>query len=331
MVLFSYTFFMKKRYPFLHFLLFSLLIALLIHSCNFRKKEEKPYIKPTDLESLRLGAMSSMDYIPFVVAKKRGIYDSLGLNVEIIKFFSANDRDAAFQSGNIDGTVIDYTGAILQQANGIPLKLVMKNDGFFYFIAGKESNVNSLTDLRGTNIAVSRNTVIDYSTDQFLYAADINEKEVNKPEINKIPLRLEMLQNNKIEATVLPDPFASIALNNGHHSLITTKELGISITGTLFSEKAITEKAREIEVLMRGYNEAVEYIKKRPLDEWSDILVEDAGVPKPLIGAIRLPEYEKAALPQKKDILQVTEWLKKKKLIPETYSEEQLIDSSFAK
>lgn len=322
---------MKQPSSFFKFTLFILSIILIVSSCNFRKKENKPYIKPTDLKTLRLGAMSSMDYIPFVVAKKTAIYDSLGLNVEIVKFFSANDRDAAFQSGNIDGTVIDFTGAILQQANGIPLKLVMKNDGFFYFIAGKASNVNSLADLIGTNIAISRNTVIDYATDQFLYAANITEKEVNKPEINKIPLRLEMLQNNKIEATVLPDPFASIALNNGHHTLITTKDLGINITGTLFSQKAIEEKAREIEILIMGYNKAVEYIKKRPLIDWSSILVEDAGVPESLVKSIQLPNYEKASLPQGKDITQVTEWLKKKNLIPETYSEEQLIDPSFAK
>ncbi len=322
---------MKRHSSILHFTFFTLAIILILSSCNFRKKENKPYIKPTNLSTLRLGAMSSMDYIPFVVAKKTGIYDSLGLNIEIVKFFSANDRDAAFQSGNIDGTVIDYTGAILQQANGIPLKLVMKNDGFFYFIAGKESNVNSLTDLIGTNIAVSRNTVIDYSTDQFLQAANIKAEQVNKPEINKIPLRLEMLQNSKIEATVLPDPFASIAINNGHHSLMTTKDLDISITGTLFSQKAIEEKAKEIEILIMGYNEAVDYIKKQPLTDWGNILIEDAGVPEHLVKSIQLPNYEKASLPQKKDITQVTIWLKKKNLIPESYSEEQLLDTSFAK
>lgn len=283
------------------------------------------------METLRLGAMSSMDYIPFVVANKTGIYDSLGLDLEIVKFFSANDRDAAFQSGNIDGTVIDYTGAILQQANGIPLKLVMKNDGFFYFIAAKESNVNTLADLKGTNIAVSRNTVIDYSTDQFLNKANLTEKEVNKPEINKIPLRLEMLQNNKIEATVLPDPFASIALNNGHHSIITTKDLGISITGTMFTQKAIDNKAKEIEVLILGYNAAIQYMKEQPLSVWGHILTQDAGVPEALITSIQLPDYEKASLPQTKDIKQATDWLRGKKLIPENYSEELLLDLSFIK
>lgn len=322
---------MKKTIAFIVLSFLSLSFLLLISSCNFNQKEKQVYVKPTDLEKLRLGAMSSMDYIPFVVAKKTGIYDSLGLDLEIIKFFSANDRDAAFQSNNIDGTVIDYTGAILQQSNGIPLKLIMKNDGFFYLIAGKESNVKTLLDLKGVNIAVSRNTVIDYSTDQFLEKANITEKEVNKPEINKIPLRFEMLQNNKIEATVLPDPFATIALNNGHHSVITTKELGISITGTMFTQSAIDNKNREIQVLILGYNAAIQYMKEQPLSVWGHILTQDAGVPESLIHAIQLPHYEKASLPQTKDIKQATDWLRGKKLIPETYSEELLMDLSFIK
>lgn len=311
--------------------LFSSVILLSIFSCNFNKKENAPYVKPTDLKSIRLGAMSSMDYIPFVVAKKVGIYDSLGLDLDIVKFFSANDRDAAFQSNNIDGTVIDYTGAILQQANGIPLKLVLKNDGFFYFIAGKKSHVANLSQLKGTNIAVSRNTVIDYSTDQFLKSANLTEQDVNKPEINKIPLRFEMLQNNKIEATVLPDPFATIALNNGHHSLITSKDLGISITGTIFTQNALEEKSKEIEILIIGYNEGVKYIKNHALSEWSSILIEDVGIPEELINSVLLPAYEKASLPKEKDIIQTIKWLKHRNLIPNDYQGDQLIDSTFIK
>lgn len=302
-----------------------LLIGLtLLLSCQFTQNQEERY---TDLEPIRLGAMSSMDYLPFVIAEKQGMYDSLGLDVKIIKFFSANERDAAFQSGNIDGTVIDYTGAALQQANGIPLKIVMKNDGFFHLITGKEKQINTLKELKGKNIAVSRNTVIEYSTDQILAKAGIPVGDINKPEINKIPLRLEMLQSGQIDASIFPDPFAAIAIQNGHHSLITTQDLGISVTGTVFTEKALNEKRREIEVLIKGYNQAVEYINRTAPTEWAEVLVKDAGVPEALVEKVVLPHYEKAALPSGKDIQYTLEWLKSKKLIPESYQGTLLIDT----
>jgi len=268
-----------------------------------------------------------MDYLPYIIAEKQGIYDSLGLDLTIVKFFSANDRDAAFQSGNIDGTVIDYTGAALQQANGIPLSIVMEHDGYFHFITGRSSHITNLEQLKGKNIAVSRNTVIEYSTDQVLAKAGIAPDGVNKPEINKIPLRLEMLQNGQIDASIFPDPFATIALRNGHNSIITTKDMGISVTGTIFNKKALSDKRREIEVLIRGYNLGVEYIKTHPQSEWKDILVQDAGVPEALTGHIQLPKYKEAKLPSPKDLESTLTWLKSKQLIPSSYMGENLVDT----
>lgn len=299
-------------------------VLILLTSCKGKKEQFETY---TNLQPLTLGAMSSMDYLPYVIAKKQGFYDSLGLDLTIVKFFSANDRDAAFQSGHIDGTVIDYTGAALQQANGIPLAIVMENDGYFHLITERHSRIDHIEQLKGKNIAVSRNTVIEYSTNLVLAKAGLSSSEVNKPEINKIPLRLEMLQNGQIDATILPDPFATIAMRNGHHSLITTKDLGISVTGTIFGKKALTGKRREIEVLIRGYNLGVEYIKNHPQSEWKEILVEDAGVPEPLTGHISLPNYKEAQLPSPKDLESTLAWLKEKQLVPLAYQGENLVDT----
>lgn len=299
-------------------------VLILLTACKSKKEQ---YEKYTDLQPLKLGAMSSMDYLPYVIAEKQGMYDSLGLDLTIVKFFSANDRDAAFQSGNIDGTVIDYTGAALQQANGIPLAIVMENDGYFHFIASRSSRIDNIEQLKGKNIAVSRNTVIEYSTDQVLAKAGLLPNEVNKPEINKIPLRLEMLQNGQIDASIFPDPFATIAMRNGHNSLVTTKDMGISVTGTIFSKKALTDKRREIEALIKGYNWGVEYINTHPQSEWKDILIQDAGVPETLTGDVRLPKYKEAQLPSPKDLESTLIWLKSKHLVPAEYKGDHLVDT----
>lgn len=65
---------------------------------------------------------------------------------------------------------------------------------------------------------------------------------MNKPEIAQLPLRLQMLQYDQIDASFLPDPAASIAMNARHRSLISTQELGIDFTVTAFSREAINEK-----------------------------------------------------------------------------------------
>lgn len=275
--------------------------------------------------SLRLGAMSSVDYVPFAIAEHMGINDSLGLEVELIKFFSANDRDAAFRTGGIDGTVIDLTGAALQHAGGVPLALVMKHDGVFELIA---KGFDTLEGLKGKRIAVSRNTVIEYATDRILAEAGLSDSDVTKIEINKIPLRMEMLLAGEIDASVFPDPFALISKSKGATALISTKSMDFSVTGTMFTAEAIQTKAEAIRTLLRGYNLAVDYMRTHPRSAWMHVLVEDAGFPQEVAERVVLPEYDHAQLPDDKDVEATITWLKTKGLVPDNYNGAGLIESS---
>ena len=303
-------------------------ILLFLYSCQ-SKKGDGSFLPLTELQPLTLGMMPTLDGLPFHIAKTQGIYDSLGLNLTILSFNSANDRDAAFQTGKMDGMITDYPSAVVLQAiHHADLGLVLKNDGYFCFIVSKESNINQLEQLKEKNIAVSRNTVIEYATDQLLSKAGISLSEMNMPEIGQLPLRLQMLQYNQIDASFLPDPAASIAMNSQHRSLVSTQELGIDFTATAFSRKALNQKRKEIELLITGYNLGVDYIKMHPQKEWKQVLLE-IGVPENLTGLVALPSYQKAKRPSAEGIDKAIQWLKENHRIPETYSEKNLIDTTY--
>lgn len=268
-----------------------------------------------------------MDYLPFVVAEKMGMYDSLGLELDIVKFFSANERDAAFQAGSIDGTVIDYTGAALQHAKGIPLGVVMKLDGYFTLVGQPKQEAASL---KGMNIGIARHTVIEYSTDYILQKAGLTEADVTKTEINKIPLRTEMLLRGELDATVLPDPFMTKCLSQGFSSIANTKDLGISVTGLMLSKKALEEKGGALALLIEGYNLAVDYILSHPVEDLTAILVEDAGMEPSLVGFMPLPAFTHAEMPREQDLQAVFDWLKKKELVPQDYTGADLLAGPLA-
>lgn len=137
-----------------------------------------------------------------------------------------------------------------------------------------------------------------------------------------------MLQYNQIDASFLPDPAASIAMNSKHRSLVSTQELGIDFTATAFSRKALNEKREEIELLITGYNLGVDYIKMHPQKEWEQVLIE-IGVPENLTGLVALPGYQKAKRPSAEAIDKAIHWLKENHRIPQTYSEKNLIDTTF--
>ncbi|MDR2804187.1 MAG: ABC transporter substrate-binding protein [Dysgonamonadaceae bacterium] len=278
--------------------------------------------------SLKIGVMSSMDYVPLAVAREQGFFDRQGVRVEIQKFYSANDRDAAFQSGNIDGTVIDYTGAILQKAGGVDLKLTSACNATFCLMTA-QPEIRQLSDLSNKKTGVSRNTVIDFCLEMALLSAHIPVTAIEKQEINKIPIRFEMMMKGLSDATVLPDPFISIATAKGAKSLVCMEDLGYAVTGIMFHTQAIDRKSDEIKAFYRDYNEAIEYIHTHSVEDLETVLVEEIGFPKALIASVQLPDYTPAQMPQEKDIQAVCAWLKEKKLIPEHFSTQDLSDKRF--
>ncbi|MFR9165499.1 MAG: ABC transporter substrate-binding protein [Dysgonomonas sp.] len=281
--------------------------------------------------ALNLGVMSSMDYLPLAVAEREGYFKETGLDIKIQKFYSANERDAAFQSGNVDGVVIDYTGAVLQKSGGIDLRLTSKCDAPFYIVAGSETCIDSLPQLRGKKIAVSQNTVIDYCVDMALRSVGLNAENVDKVEINKIPVRFELLQNNKIDATGLPDPFALMAANSGDKILTDNSKLGLSITGIMFTGKALSDKNESIKKMYEAYNKGVEYIQSHSVGDVKDILIKEMGFTEEIVMKAVLPKYTKAEMPSDKDIQSVIDWLAERKLIEATFDKTMLLDDRFIK
>ena len=180
-------------------LLFSILFLFFLSACTGKK--EKHSALP-ELQTLTFGLMPSFDGLPSLVAVRQGIYDSLDIKIDFITYASATDRDAAFLSGKLDGMLTDYPGATLLQAKGSRLRLVMETDGSLSLIASKKSNVRNPDDLKGKNISVSGNTFVEYATDEVMKRACLHPGEVNKPEINNIPLRLMMLEDGDRKSVV---------------------------------------------------------------------------------------------------------------------------------
>lgn len=297
---------------------FLLSLSLLL-SCSAGKKKNSETLK------LTVGVMSSMDYFPLAVAQEKGYFAEQGVEVTLQKFYAPNDRDAALQSGNLDGTILDYTGGAIQRAGGILLQFTSQCDGTFALMAGKDSGIASINDLKGKNLAVSRNTVIDFCSDMALEKGGLSDADINKSEINKIPLRLEMLRNGKIDATMLPDPFASMAKQSGNTSILTMNELGFHVTGIAFHEKSIREKAEAIKKFYIAYNKAIEDIQMQLATDFRDLLIQEIGFSPETIDSVVLPCYTKATLPQESDLSATLTWLKNRNLLTPDFDMQSLV------
>ncbi len=64
-------------------------------------------------ESLKIGVLLIEDSVPFYIAEQEDFYAQENLEVELIPFLSALERDSALTAGAIDGAITDPVGAIL--------------------------------------------------------------------------------------------------------------------------------------------------------------------------------------------------------------------------
>jgi NitT/TauT family transport system substrate-binding protein len=140
-----------------------------------------------------------------------------------------------------------------------------------------------------------------------------------------------MLQNGKIAAVTLPEPLASVAIKDGARLIDSSDNLKINPGIMMFTKKAAESKKNEIAAMYRAYNKAAAYLNSEPLENNIDLIIEKAGFPPAVKGALALPKYEAAALPSEKDVTECISWMNDRQLIKKNYKYDELVDGSFLK
>lgn len=274
--------------------------------------------------ALLIGVMPSIDHLPIAMAKHLGIYDSLDIDISWERFYSPMERDLALQTGQIHATVTDYTTAMTQQAAGIGIHMPLALDGVFYLVTRPDLKAVSASDLSGKRFALSTNTIIEYATDYVMQGIPFE-----KIEVQKLPIRLEMLAKGEIDAAVLPQPFAQIAMNKGLNVVPDVLGLAapIRLTGLVLSDALVADNPTVVERLYEGYNLAVDYLNSRDVTEWLPAVAKELGVDVESIRGIKLGTFSYAQAPNSEDLERTAVWLKAKGLIPRAYSAAKLTET----
>ena len=284
-----------------------LIMSIGLGGCTSKDKEETSS-KP--IKTLTIGIMPDLDSLPFIIAEHNGYFKQEGIKVKIEHFKSASDRDTALQAGKIHGAVSDMLSVVFFNDNKFDVKITSKTEGSFKLISGKSSNITKIEQSTGKSIGISKNTIIEYLTDRIMENSNIDIKSQNKVAIPKIPTRLEMLNNGKIDMATLPEPLASTAIASGGKVLSSSEKLGINPGVMLFTKDAMTSKSEEIKALYRAYNKAVEYLNKTKPESYIDFVIKEAGFPESVKSTLTLPIYSKATMPSEKELTKLQVGLK---------------------
>lgn len=279
---------------------------------------------------IKVGVMPDEATLPYYVAEKEGIFTNYGLDVEVVPFLSAMERDSALTAGEIDAGENDPVGVILLQNAGYDAKVVSlelqetAEKMRFAIVASPGSNINSIEDLEGKKIAISSNTIIEYLTDTLL-----GDVHADKVEVKKVPIRMQMLLDNEVDAATLPEPLASYAIFKGAKLIISDDMLTRSVSQTVivFSADFIKENPESVDKFLDAYGEAVERINSDP-ESYRALLVEKIRIPEEIAGSYKMATYLQPQPYPREKFEEVLNWMQNKDLVQRDISYEDIVYES---
>lgn len=263
---------------------------------------------------LRFGVLPVVDTLPLFVGEDRGFFRDQGIELEIISFQSALERDAALQAGKLDGYFGDILNTLLLirsgQALGIMTTAFQTHPDYrmFALVSAPESDIRNLAELKGKQVAISRATIIEYLLDRLLAARDKRPEFVEKQEIKKMAIRLQMLMTGRVPAALLPEPLVTLAETKGAHVVMDDRVLDTALTVLALKRDVAEKDASLVRRFLRAYGRAVEAINSDP-ESCKDTLVTKTRFPAVIREQYRIPQFPTVGLPRPEDLESAQTWL----------------------
>lgn len=261
-------------------------------------------------EPLRIGVLPVPDAMPLHVAVSDGLFRKEGLDVELVPFQSALERDMAAQAGRIDGYFGDLVAAFLLLRSGVPMPAVLvvyrTNPGhpMFALVTSPQRSRDNLAGLRGASLGLSNATVIEFLLDRIQAAHKLPRGYFNHVEVKKFPLRLQMLAAGQIDLALLPEPLVSLNVRKGGAVVATDENLDLPLTVVCLHQGL----APRIPAFLAAYAKAVARLDAEP-EAYRILMAEVCALPAPLVASFPVPPFPAPLPPTRAELDTVQDWM----------------------
>ncbi|MCL2504524.1 MAG: ABC transporter substrate-binding protein [Coriobacteriia bacterium] len=270
---------------------------------------------------IKIGTLATQDSLALWVAEEKGHFAEVGLaDVEIITFQSAQEIQSAFTAGAVNAVMTDVIVAANLQASGtqvlIPTVMLGADisQGRFAVVGAPGTSFGSMADLKGIPVGSASPTITEYVLDTLMDEAGVVASDVKKEEIKKMPVRYQLLMSGQIKAASLPEPFVSLAEQDGAYVVPGGDDTRakVNISQTILAVNAeyagSSGGGAAMAAVLKAMDHAVDDINADP-NSFRGTLVEKAGLPAPLASTYQVPTYPKAAPPAPEDLQRVLDWM----------------------
>jgi NitT/TauT family transport system substrate-binding protein len=271
---------------------------------------------------IRFGILPVIDTLPLQVADREGLFAEQGLDVSLVRFMSALERDTAMQTGQIDGYFGDLVATYLLLDRGVPMHITLTSwrttPGYpmFGIALSPAGRDRDLAAMQGRSLALSKSTVMEFLADKLEKDLGVKPSYFNQLEVKKMPIRLQMLLTDQVDSALLPEPLLSLARLKGGNVLATAEDLNLPLTVLCLHKRYFENNSAAYSKFLAAYGEAVRRLAADP-ERYRPLMAETCRIPKPLVSRFPVYPFPAPALPAQAELDEVQDWMIAKGLLKE--------------
>jgi ABC-type nitrate/sulfonate/bicarbonate transport system substrate-binding protein len=251
------------------------------------------------VEPIRIGIPGKLvDFSPFFVGAKTGIYRSEGLEPQFVVMRSGIIFPALL-AGELDYTTL-YQSALRSAVSGLPVRVIatlITKQSFFLF---SRPEIRRVQDLKGKRVAISN---FASSTDAGARAALKHYgleplRDVTLLAMGDTSVRFQALASGAVEAAILTPPYTVMAEQKGLNNLVWLGDIlgDVPSNGLSTTTKKLKEQADQVHRLLRATVRSMIYTREHRQDALPILMKEFPGMDRGTLAG-SLDFYMKAMSP----------------------------------
>lgn len=302
-------------------ILIGMVVSLLIMGCGLSydetkrlKQEKRTRELREDSAALKVAVMPTLDCLPLYVAEERELFDTV-VDIRLKCYTAQMDCDTALQRGRVEMAVSDLVRAERMKSSKLKLHYLTSTNAYWLLIGNRNQRITNLSHLDDRMLAMTRYSVTDLLGDLAVDSAKLKTERVFRIQVNDVNVRLDMLENNEMDALLMTQPQVTQALLLKHHVLLDTRQLDLRM-GVIVEDSVVMShpnRQHQRGVLIKGYNMACDSLNHFGVKHYLDIIRKYYKLSEQALR--QLPDtltYEHVQAPREQDVAKVKQWLSKK-------------------
>jgi NitT/TauT family transport system substrate-binding protein len=231
-----------------------------------------------DAGQMRLGMTTWVGYGPLFLARDKGFFKDYGLEVDLRIIEEASIYMAALAAGELDGNASTIDEIMKYRSPDFCFKAVVAlddshgGDGVL-----TQTDVNSLKDLKGKQIALNEGSVSQFWFNILLTREGMTEKDLQISNMTADDAAAAFIAG-QVPAAVTWEPHLSLVREKKQGKVLidSTSTPGLIVDVVDLNCDFIKNNPKDVEALVKGFYKAVEFIKSNP-DEANAIMAKGVG------------------------------------------------------